>query len=348
MASVYQSRAGKWTAQINVDGKRRSKTFTTKTEAKRWATLEESKDLQRSVGYDHTMTFAQLANEYKHQAEKVKPFGRSKTQAIQEIVRLLGKYKLRDFNSKIFIEFCNVRRNGVTKTGPVTLGMDLTYIHTILNNGGAFCNIDTSSQLQELSKARKVLNSSGAIDRSGQRDRRPTDSELITLKHYFKSNGRRSQYWDLIAFAVTTAMRLGEICNLQWSDFDEENRMLLIRDRKDPRRKSGNHQKIPLLKGIVALDGEVLDPVEIIKSQPFINDEIFPYLKPKAASVAFTRAIRACEIDDLHFHDLRHDGISRLFEHGFAIEQVAMVSGHRSWEMLKRYTNLKPESLHNV
>ena len=61
---------------------------------------------------------------------------------------------------------------------------------------------------------------------------------------------------------------------------------------------------------------------------------------------AFTRACQDLAIKDLHFHDLRHEGTSRLFEAGFAIEQVALVTGHKDWKMLRRYTHLKPESLH--
>ena len=52
------------------------------------------------------------------------------------------------------------------------------------------------------------------------------------------------------------------------------------------------------------------------------------------------------KIEDLHFHDLRHEGTSRLFEAGFSIEQVALVTGHKDWKMLRRYTHLKPEHLH--
>ena len=56
--------------------------------------------------------------------------------------------------------------------------------------------------------------------------------------------------------------------------------------------------------------------------------------------------VKDLAIKDLHFHDLRHEGTSRLFEAGFAIEQVALVTGHKDWKMLRRYTHLKPESLH--
>jgi integrase len=58
-------------------------------------------------------------------------------------------------------------------------------------------------------------------------------------------------------------------------------------------------------------------------------------------STNFTRACQLLGIIDLHFHDLRHEGISRLFEMGKTIPQVAAVSGHRSWSSLQRYTHLR-------
>lgn len=54
------------------------------------------------------------------------------------------------------------------------------------------------------------------------------------------------------------------------------------------------------------------------------------------------------KIEDLRFHDLRHEGTSRLFEAGLSIERVALVTGHKDWRMLRRYTNLKPEDLHRL
>ena len=50
----------------------------------------------------------------------------------------------------------------------------------------------------------------------------------------------------------------------------------------------------------------------------------------------------------MHFHDLRHEGTSRLFEAAFRIEQVALVTGHKDWKMLRRYTRLNPEALHGI
>ncbi|WP_347349930.1 tyrosine-type recombinase/integrase [Mesorhizobium humile] len=60
----------------------------------------------------------------------------------------------------------------------------------------------------------------------------------------------------------------------------------------------------------------------------------------KSVRTAFRRGCGDLDIRDLHFHDLRHEGTSRLFEAGFTIEQVALVTGHKDWKMLRRYTHL--------
>jgi integrase len=72
---------------------------------------------------------------------------------------------------------------------------------------------------------------------------------------------------------------------------------------------------------------------------PQTGPTIFP-ASADAISAAFTRACKVLGIEDLHFHDLRHEGISRLFEMSWNIPHVAAVSGHRSWQSLKRYTHL--------
>ena len=59
----------------------------------------------------------------------------------------------------------------------------------------------------------------------------------------------------------------------------------------------------------------------------------------------FTRIKEQCGIDDLRFHDLRHEATSRLFEKGFSIVEVASITGHEDLKMLKRYTHLRAENL---
>jgi hypothetical protein len=74
---------------------------------------------------------------------------------------------------------------------------------------------------------------------------------------------------------------------------------------------------------------------------PVIGARIFPY-SADAISAAFTRACKILAIDDLHFQDLRSEGIARLFDLGWQIPQVAAVSGHRTWASLQRFATQPP------
>lgn len=193
--------------------------------------------------------------------------------------------------------------------------------------------------------ARIALKRLGLIGKGNERDRRPTEEELRKLFAHFDGNPRQLIPMSrIIKFAIATAMRQEEICRVAWNDLNLRTKMLTIRDRKDPREKRGNDQRIPLL----AMSG--YDALALIEEQRAIRSnsdvQIFSYVS-KSASARFTRTCAELKIDDLHFHDLRHEGTSRLFEAGFSIQQVALVTGHKDWKMLRRYTHLKPESLHS-
>lgn len=145
---------------------------------------------------------------------------------------------------------------------------------------------------------------------------------------------------DIIDFAVESAMRVDEITRLRWIDLNEEDRTIIIRNRKHPRQKVGNDQEVPLL-------GATFDIVKRQRKPPDVTEEsrIFP-VKTDTITTIFPRAKAALKIVDLHFHDLRHEGVSRLFERGYRIEQVALISGHRDWKMLVRYTQIRAKDLH--
>lgn len=128
----------------------------------------------------------------------------------------------------------------------------------------------------------------------------------------------------ITAFGIFSTRRQEEITLLAWDDLDGDR--ILVRDIKDPKKKQGNHILCELTPEALA----------IINSMPRVAPQIFPY-SAATISTNFTRACQVLGIIDLHFHDLRHGGISRLFEMGKTIPQVAIVSGHRSWPSLQRY-----------
>jgi integrase len=78
---------------------------------------------------------------------------------------------------------------------------------------------------------------------------------------------------------------------------------------------------------------------------PKLRPEMFPY-NSGSISMSWAKACKFLEIEDLHFHDLRHDGVSRLFEMDWDIPGVASVSGHRDWNSMRRYTHLRGRGDH--
>lgn len=344
MASIYESRNGRWTAQVNLGGRRASRTFSSKVEAIRWGRQTEAASDNGKAPTGRDIKFGDLLTVYLDHIAGLNP-SKSKLAMLGTIREHIGNTPLRDLSRAApYREFVKARSDA--GAGPSTIGQDLSYIRAALSAGGSLLDIDTSTQITALGAARTLLNAAGAVSRSRERNRRPTEDELLKLKaHFVPKRVTALDMWAMTTFAIATAMRLAEICRIKWADLDEEKRTVIIRDRKHPRSKKGNDQAVPLLRGHVTIGGEAIDPMAIILRQPRTGEAIFGHV-PETVSTRFTRATKATKIDDLHFHDLRHDGVSRMFAAGYTIEQVSLVSGHRDWNMLRRYTQLRAEDLH--
>ncbi len=94
---------------------------------------------------------------------------------------------------------------------------------------------------------------------------------------------------------------MGEVCKLKWENLNKEHKTIIVRDRKDPRKKEGNHMIAPLL-------GESFN---LAIKQPNNSHLIFPY-NPRSVSSGFQRVPNDLEIKDLRYHDLRREGANRL------------------------------------
>ena len=142
------------------------------------------------------------------------------------------------------IQFAQDRR--ADGAGPPTISADISYIKTVLLHASAFHGLPVSPEQVEL--ARVALKRLGLVGKAQERDRRPTQEELDQLVAYFDGNSRqKSPMARLVTFAVATAMRQSEICSIEWPDVDERRRMVTVRDRKDPRHKDDNDQRVPLV-----------------------------------------------------------------------------------------------------
>lgn len=337
MASIIKI-DGKWRAQVRRKGfPTETRTFDTKAQANIWAQKIEA-DMLAMRHQDKRIlankTVADLIDRYTEEIGAIRPFGRNKADVLAKLKAGLGNETLPHLTVDVLMKYIKKRRTA--GAGGVTIGIDLTYFGGVLTTAKNLWRLPVNVDV--IAEARAQLKYLGVSTKSKERARRPTEDELHRLKAHFAAKVRQKVPMpDLIDFAVATAMRAGEIIRLQWADLNEEDRTIVIRDRKHPTEKEGNDQEVPLLG----------DAFAIVKRQPRREDEprIFP-VTDGTISTIFPRACQALKIDDLTFHDLRHEGVSRLFEKGYTIEQVSLVSGHRDWKMLTRYTQIRAKDLH--
>ncbi|MCC8977249.1 site-specific integrase [Bradyrhizobium acaciae] len=346
MASFIQLPSGNWRVQVRRKSRYVAETFRRRRDGEDWA-LEMERSIDRNGSPKpraavKAKTFGDIIDLHVEDMHEVgRPPRRSKAAVLEALKEDLGSTKLPQLDRARLIEYG--RKRAKEGAGPATLAIDMSFIRTVATHAAAVHGIEVSAE--EVRLARFALKHLGLVGTSDERDRRPTQDELDELIQYFETNPRQIIPMDrIVRYAVATTMRQEEICRPDWPHVDMKTRILTIIDRKDPRKKTGNDQKVPLLN----LTG--YDAWEILLQQRIITrgqGRVFPY-NHRSISAAFTRACEELKIEDLHFHDLRHEGTSRLFEAGLSIEKVALVTGHKDWRTLRRYTKLKPEELHKL
>ncbi|MGF1762447.1 site-specific integrase [Aliivibrio kagoshimensis] len=252
----------------------------------------------------------------------------------------IGEIDSRELKTSELVEHCRNRRGAGAK--PATIYHDIAYLRSVMKKAKPVFNIEANFSIFD--EAVPVLIDMGLIGKSQKRTRRPTEHELDRLREGlearqdFRSNGKiRIPFIDILEFSILTCMRIGEVCALRWDDLHEEHKTITVRDRKDPRKKEGNHMLVPLLAG----------SYDIVLKQEKKGALIFPY-NSGSVTAGFQRVRNSLGIEDLRYHDLRREGASRLFEKGYSIEEVAQVTGHRNLNILWQvYTQLFPHKLHS-
>jgi integrase len=232
------------------------------------------------------------------------------------------------------IGHCRDRRKTVQ---PFTVKQDLGFLGSALNYAHDAWGMAEVSD-QAIKEAWKTLRKLKYVGPGRKRDRRPTADEIAKLLAYFTEQDKRSviQMAPIARFQIASCRRIGETCRLLWEDLDIENKTILVRDVKHPTKKEGNHKLMPLLNG----------SFDIIMAQPKTDARIFPY-NPKSVGQRYTLAKKDLGIDGLHLHDSRREGASRLFEEGYSVPEVMLVTLHENPTILQTvYTKLKPADLH--
>jgi len=272
-----------------------------------------------------------MIDRYLMEAEKARSLGKTNRQALLAIKNsYLREAVGSDISQQMLGDYALWRMSAAGDgIKPQTAGNDLAHLGSVLSLARAAWKYEINPQA--MPGARLVLKRLGYNIKIRERDRRPTLEELDkVLKHFFEILARRPTVIHMakvVVFAIFSTRRMDKITRIMWEDLDEHCHAVKVRNMKNPEQKIGNDVWCHLPHEAWA----------IVQSMPRQCAEIFSY-NTDSIGTAWSRACKMVGIEDLHFHDLRHEGVSRLFEIDWDIPRVSSVSGHRSWNSLRRYT----------
>jgi integrase len=313
----------RWNAKVRRTGwPIQSKTFATKALAETWA-REVERAMQRGAFYDpreaQRTTLGEALDRYRREVTPGKKGAR------QEAVRAaawmrheLAKAALANIRGADIAAYRDARlaegRSGTTIRNELTLLSQV--FETAAKEWGmeGLANPVRQVKLPKPAKART------------RRLEQGEEEKLLAA-----CDARHFLLGQIARLAIETAARQGELLALRWEDIDLKSRVAHVRDSKN-----GEARAIPLSSKAVA----------ILEALPRnLNGRVLA-LTQHWVSSSFAKAVRDAKLPDLRFHDLRHEGTSRLFESGkFDSMRVGQITGHKELGMLRRYTHLRAEDL---
>lgn len=337
MATFEQRESGYWQAKVRRKGwPKQSKTFRTKVEAEAWARGVETEmdrgiftssvEAERTTLSDLIQRFiVEFAPKHYRVREDQKEAWRFQCARLSEH---LGAYSLTAIDSKLAAKYRDDRISGAAKRTPVsdsTVRKELYMLSKIFGFAETECGIS----LPRGNPVEKIrMPSEGK-----SRDRRLTPKEWESLETQCQKS-RNPWLAPALAFAVETAMRQGELLSLEWKHIDKRRKLALLLDPE--KIKTEEPRAVPLSTRALA----------ILEALPHsTTGKVFP-VERMTLYHAFGAACKRAGIADYTWHDLRHEALSRLAERGdLNVLELAAVSGHKTLQMLKRYTHLQAEKL---
>lgn len=317
MATIRRKGKG-WHVQIRRKGHSPiTKTFDLKSDADTWASIIES-EIGRGVFTDRSEAEStSIRDAFDRYLREVsinkKGFSREKTMISRWQAYKLADKSMASLKSSDIAAWRDARLSKVSAASTHRELCLLSHLFTVAIQDWGFgiTNPVATTRKPKLGKGR---------------DRRLSETEIEKII----SNTDSLELPTAIRLLTETAMRRGELANLRWENVNLSHGVAILRDTKN-----GEDRAIPLSsRAIVAL-----------KALPRRIDGQVLSITPDALTRAFARACKRADIKDARIHDLRHEAVSRLFEKGLDLMEVASVSGHKTLGQLKRYTHLKAADL---
>lgn len=323
MASIKKRGPNQWQARVRRKGwPVQIKTFDTKADAQAWARQMES-EMDRGVWISRSeaenTTLQEALERYKEEyiprlAHPSREYSRARQIEKYELcTRLLASIKAKDVN-----EYIRQRSKAV---GPNTIRLELALLSRLFEVAGSDWGME--SLANPVKKATKPK-----LPRGRERRLEPGEEKKL-LEHC------SSQLASVVRFALETAMRREEIASLCWEQVDLKQRVARL-----PETKNGEARSVPL------------SPAALQVLQSLVQNKVIPIsgsvfgMSADWISHAFSKACQKAGIEDLRFHDLRHEATSRLFENtDLDVMEIRAVTGHKSMQMLSRYSHLRTHRL---
>lgn len=321
MATITKRGDMQWQAKVRVKGHpTQSRTFTLRTDAERWG-KETEIAIERGLFFDRTVaertTLSSLISRYREEVLPNKS-GKHLVPSLNQLDAAFGQYAVSSINSEMIADHRNTRLKTVSAS---TIRKEINLLSKLYDLAGKEWGIPLAA------------NPCAMVSRPAEpkgRDRRLEEGEEAALLMACRQSSIELEV--IMQIALETGARLGELLKLNWKDVNLAKHTAKLLDTKN-----GEDRIIPLSSRAR----------EALKSLPrHIDGRVFwRWSASDSFNKTWTRACQRAGINNLKFHDLRHEAVSRLFEKGLNPMEAASVSGHKSLSMLKRYTHLRAEDL---
>lgn len=333
-----------------------TETFSTKALAKAWLKREEDK-LEKNPHLLSTdnkiasgvMSLASAITRYK---SEISDYGRTKAFTLEMLKKYdIAQKSLVDLKRNDYATHALRRRDGYKNdhydldgVGPSTILFEFQCLKSVLDHAELLWGIEID--FNEYEKATKGLRKSRVISESEERTRLPTSKELqdlTTLSYidFHLRNYSNTPIYLIMWLDIYTGRRLGEIVRLKIANYDREHGKWFIEGIKHPNGSKGNDKWFVVSQEAAEIIDELLKPE--IRKKMLLRGGNEEYLIPCNDTIIdrqWQKLKKLAGINDLRFHDLRHEAATRLAEQGLTVPQIQQYTLHDDWNSLKRYVNL--------